>query len=218
MEGYEKKFVTIVSGLPRSGTSMMMRMLEAGGLPVITDSIRAADLDNPHGYFEFEPVKQLSKDASWLDAACEKAVKIIYRLLYDLPRHHRYKVIFMTRNLTEIIASQKAMLQRLNRAGGELADQQLACAFQNDLEKIDVWLRSQNNFSVIYVRYDRVLYDAQRTVTEIGQFLGYRIDIGAMVNAIDRSLHRQRVTCGSVTPVKNESARCDVASFASGDI
>src|SRR5713226_9097156 len=105
METSEAEFIIVVSGLPRSGTSMMMRMLEAGGLPTITDNIRTADDDNPLGYYEFEPVKQLNKDASWLDTLSNKAVKIIYRLLYSLPRHHRYKVIFMRRKLEEVIAS-----------------------------------------------------------------------------------------------------------------
>jgi hypothetical protein len=199
MEADETKFLTVVSGLPRSGTSMMMQMLEAGGVSVITDNIRSADHDNPLGYYEFEPVKQLSRDASWLDTACGKAVKIIYRLLYDLPRYHRYKVIFMTRMLTEIAASQKAMLRRLNKEGGALDDQQLARAFQDDLRKLDAWLTSQHNFSVLYVNYDDVLYDSERTVAEIVQFLVYKLDVIAMIKAIDRSLHRQRADAAWTT-------------------
>jgi hypothetical protein len=168
-------------------------MLDAGGVPAITDNIRAADHDNPFGYYEFEPVKQLSKDASWLDTACNKAVKIIYRLLYDLPRQHSYKVIFMRRKLEEIVASQKAMLRRQNKEGGALGDQQLAYAFRSDLQKLDLWISGQAHFLLLYLNYDDVLYDSKLTVSEIEQFLGYKLDTEAMIKVINRSLHRQRV-------------------------
>jgi hypothetical protein len=192
----DPKFVTVVSGLPRSGTSMMMQMLEAGGMPVITDNVRAADHDNPRGYYEFEPVKQLSKDTSWLNAAGNKAVKVIYRLLYDLPRNHRYKVILMRRKLEETIASQNAMLRRLNKEGGSLADDLLAHAYQRELQKLDIWLRGRGNFEVLYVNYDYVVYDSRTTVADIEQFLHCKLDTEAMIGVIDQSLHRKRV--GSV--------------------
>jgi hypothetical protein len=187
------KSVIVVSGLPRSGTSMMMQMLEAGGVPVITDHLRAADHDNPLGYYEFELVKQLAKDSSWLDTAAGKAVKIIYRLLYDLPRSHSYRVVFMRRKLPEIIASQQAMLRRLNQPGGSLADDQLARAYRSDLQNLDVWLSGQDNFGVIYVDYDDVVYDSRNTVADIEQFLSRKLDTDAMTKVINRSLHRQRV-------------------------
>src|SRR5437868_1127771 len=106
------QFLTIVSGLPRSGTSMMMRMLEAGGMPVLTDKVRSADEDNPNGYFEFEAVKRTKQDASWLDDSGGRAVKMVYRLLYDLPVNRNYRVLFMRRNLKEVLASQREMLRR----------------------------------------------------------------------------------------------------------
>lgn len=202
MKEGDGKFIIVVSGLPRSGTSMMMQMLEAGGIPVVTDKIRAADDDNPLGYYEYEPVKQLSKDASWLDAARGKAVKIIYRLLYHLPRHHHYKVICMRRNLQEIIASQKAMLRRLNQEGGSLADDRLAHAYQSELHKLDVWLSGHDNFEAMYVDYDDVVYNPQTTVADIEDFLGCKLDTAAMVKVIDRSLHRQR-TAATPTPRQN---------------
>src|SRR2546428_1479705 len=108
----EQQFITIVSGLPRSGTSMMMRMLDAGGLPVLVDNIRKADDDNPYGYYEFEPVKRLSSDSSWLREARGKAFKMVYALLYELPKDYDYRVIVMQRKMDEIIASQRAMLCR----------------------------------------------------------------------------------------------------------
>jgi Sulfotransferase domain len=193
IDSSETAFITVVSGLPRSGTSMMMRMLEAGGVPAITDNIRAADHDNPLGYYEFEPVKQLSKDASWLATSSNKVVKIIYRLLYDLPRYHSYKVIFMRRELEEILASQQAMLRRQNKVGGALSDYQLANAFGSDLLTLDAWISGQDNFKILHVNYNDVLYDSKPTVTEIAQFLGYKLDTEAMIKVIDRSLHRQRV-------------------------
>ena len=107
------EFLTVVSGLPRSGTSMMMRMLEQGGLPVLIDGVRTADDDNPNGYYEFEAVKQTREDASWLEGSEGKAVKMVYRLLYDLPPDRAYRVLFMTRNLDEVLASQRVMLTRL---------------------------------------------------------------------------------------------------------
>ena len=99
-------FITVVSGLPRSGTSMMMRALDAGGIPALSDNSRAADIDNPFGYFEYEPVKALRRQAGWLEAARGHCVKIIYRLLYDLPDTLPYRIVFMERNLDEVIASQ----------------------------------------------------------------------------------------------------------------
>ncbi len=108
--------IVVVSGLPRSGTSLLMQMLAAGGLEVVSDHLRAADVDNPRGYFEFERVKQIQKDSSWLPAARGKALKMISQLLYHLPPTERYRVIFMRRNLDEVIASQEKMLQRRNAA------------------------------------------------------------------------------------------------------
>ncbi|HLB25802.1 MAG TPA: adenylyl-sulfate kinase, partial [Nitrospirota bacterium] len=105
----EKGFVTIVSGLPRTGTSLMMKMLEAGGMPVVTDSIRGADVDNPNGYYEFEKVKEIKKDKAWLMDARGKAFKMVSMLLPDLPREFRYKVVFMEREMSEVLASQKKM-------------------------------------------------------------------------------------------------------------
>lgn len=109
---FDESSVTIVTGLPRSGTSMMMRMLEAGGLPVLVDGRRGADIDNPNGYYEFEPVKETRTDASWVEGARGRAVKMVYRLLYDVPAEFRYRVLFMRRDLGEILASQRKMLTR----------------------------------------------------------------------------------------------------------
>ena len=130
----DRPFLTIVSGLPRSGTSLMMKMLEAGGLPVLVDNVREADVDNPRGYYEFEPVKALKSDASWVAPALGKAVKMVYLLLMDLPSDQDYRVVFMRRNLDEVLASQKAMLDRMGKPA-PLDDARMAQLFRDQLAK-----------------------------------------------------------------------------------
>ena len=185
-------FITIVSGLPRSGTSMMMRMLERGGMPVLTDGARSADDDNPLGYYELEAVKRLDKDKSWLPDAYGKAVKAIYVFLYSLPNDHRYKVLFMKRNLEEVVASQKVMLQRRQEEGGRLTDQQLADSFSRQLQKLDEWIGRQENFAILYLDYNKLLGDPETAVFEIDRFLGLQLNTDAMIEAVDPTLHRQR--------------------------
>lgn len=184
--------IIIVSGLPRSGTSMMMRMLEAAGIPVLTDAIRGADADNPNGYYEFERVKQLSRDQSWLATAPGKAVKMVYRLLYDLPQGYRYQVIFMSRKMEEVLASQAVMLQRNNRDAGAIDDAQMARLFQNQLQKLDDWLPTQPHFSMLRVNYNHLLQDPRPAALEIARFLDRSLDVEAMVAICDPALYRQR--------------------------
>ena len=186
----DRDFITIVSGLPRSGTSMMMRMLEQGGLPALTDGFRQADEDNPLGYYEFEAVKRLDKDASWLASALNKAVKIIYIFLYNLSPAYRYKVIFMNRNLDEVVASQKTMLRR-RCEGDRLSDEQLITSFHDQLLRLDAWIRKQPNFSVLYINYDEAVGDPE-TSRNIAQFLGLALDTEEMARSVDPSLHRNR--------------------------
>src|SRR5262245_20267166 len=107
--------IIVVSGLPRSGTSLMMQMLDRGGIPAVTDRLRAADEDNPRGYYEFEAVKRTKQDASWLPAARGRAVKLVSSLLYDLPNSEAYRVLFMQRDMDEVLESQEKMLARLGR-------------------------------------------------------------------------------------------------------
>jgi hypothetical protein len=187
--------ITIVSGLPRSGTSMMMRMLEAGGMPILTDHIRKADEDNPYGYYEYELAKRLGSDTSWLEDAGGKAFKLVYRLLYMLPRGYIYRVIFMRRQLEEIIASQQKMLRHHGKETGELDEQQLAKwieRFQTDLRKVIDWLHGQENFTVHYVSYNDLLSDPEAGVSEIVRFVDTSLRIDAMVKVPDRALYRQR--------------------------
>jgi hypothetical protein len=192
MASIGKEFITIVSGLPRSGTSMMMRMLEAGGMPILTDNVRQADADNPNGYYEFEAVKQLNRDTSWLANAYGKAVKMVYLLLYDLPRNHEYRVILMRRKITEVIASQEAMLLRQGKKSDASDGTKLARLFQSHLQKLDAWIQNQENFSVLSVSYNDIRNNPERMMMDIDQFLGRKLDRQAMAKVFDPSLYRQR--------------------------
>ncbi len=186
--------ITIVSGLPRSGTSMMMKMLEAGGIEALVDNIRKADEDNPKGYFELEKVKELDKsnDKTWLAEAQGKVVKIISQLLKDLPVNQTYKVVFMRRKMAEVLASQKQMLIRRGQPTDQISDEDLARLFEQHLQQIEKWLAEQTNFDVLYVPYNEVLAEPARYAAAINQFLGGKLDTEAMTRVVDKGLHRQR--------------------------
>ena len=185
-------FVTIVSGLPRSGTSMMMQALEAGGIAAVTDKIRTADEDNPKGYYEFEPVKKTKEDASWVVDAVGKVVKMVYMLLYDLPEGQEYRVVFMQRELSETLASQKKMLQRSGRKGATLTDEQMSNAFRKQLEKFDSWVKDKSCFKILKVNYRDMIDDPAATSAKISEFLGGELDTQAMARVVDPTLYRNR--------------------------
>ncbi|MBN2467647.1 MAG: sulfotransferase domain-containing protein [Deltaproteobacteria bacterium] len=184
--------ITVVSGLPRSGTSMMMRMLEAGGLEAVTDNIRTANEDNPRGYYEFERVKQLGKDTSWLAACRGKVVKIISMLLYHLPADHHYKVVFMQRTMKEILASQRVMLQRSGEKEDGINDAKLAEQFEKHLHQVAEWIAKQVNIDVLYIKYSDILHDPRTHANAVNQFLGGWMDEGNMAKTVESSLYRQR--------------------------
>lgn len=184
--------ITIVSGLPRSGTSMMMRMLEAGGIPVLTDERREADEDNLRGYYEDERVKQLREDASWIAEAEGKAVKVISYLLRHLPQHHSYKVIFMERNIQEVLASQKKMMRRRGEAADEIPDEVMAAIFERHLAETMDWLGRQPHIEVIHVSYNETLRDPEASAERVSAFLGGGLDIEKMMQVVDPRLYRQR--------------------------
>lgn len=186
-------FITIVSGLPRSGTSMMMRMLDLGGMPVVVDNLRTADVDNPRGYYEFEPAKKTKQDSSWLETAGGKAVKMIYQLLYDLPPGYEYRVLFMRRKMEEVLASQKKMLQRLGTdKGPQVSDDDMARLFQSQLKKFDLWLAGQPNFRRLDVLYHEMVADPAPVVDQINAFLGGTLDARAMREVVEPTLYRNR--------------------------
>jgi hypothetical protein len=183
-------FVTVVAGVPRSGTSLMMQMLAAGGMPILSDGIRAADVDNPLGYLEFEPVKRTREDASWLDKAPGRAVKMVYALLYDLPPAYYYRIILVQRDLTETIASQQAMLRRLGLKGADLPNDRLAELFREEFRKIGEWLEGRSNFRYLEIHYRDCLNNAQSVAERVNRFLGGTLDVSRMARVPDPTLHR----------------------------
>jgi hypothetical protein len=189
-----ESFITVVSGLPRSGTSLMMQMLSAGGVPPITDNIRGADESNPRGYFEFEAVKKLRTDNSWLELARGHAVKIIHALVRELPTDGRfeYRVLLMKRSIEEVLASQRAMLARQGKSSADEAT--LARVYAAQLEELERWVRAQRHFSCLPVAHQRVLEEPLAVAAEVNEFLGGRLDAGAMAAAVDPLLYRQRHT------------------------
>ena len=184
--------ITIVSGLPRSGTSLMMQMLDAGGLPVLSDGAREADTDNPKGYFEWEPIKQLPKDPSLIAEAEGKVVKVISQLMLSLPPSHDYRVVLMQRPLPEVLKSQDEMLRRRGNADLNADTSAIEEAFQRHLIEVNKWLAGKENMQVSRVHYHRVLREPKAVAGEIAAFLGIPLDIEAMVRQVDGSLYRNR--------------------------
>ncbi len=184
--------ITIVTGLPRSGTSLMMQLLQAAGVDLLTDGIRTPDADNPQGYFEFERVKTLGEDPSWLNNAEGKAVKVISLLLFDLPATHRYRVIFMLRNIDEILASQRNMLRRRGVPEGGPDDAQMRRHFETHLTKVRRHVDAATTMETLYCRYNDLLADPPTAVAEIAAFLGGSPDQARMIAAVDPTLYRQR--------------------------
>ena len=185
--------IVIVSGLPRSGTSMMMKMLEAGGLTVMTDAIREADIDNPKGYYEYERVKNLEKetDKSYVREARGKVLKVISFLLKDLPDDNFYRVVFMRRHLDEVIASQNKMLDR--RGEDAIEDREtMAEAYRNHLAAVKILVRKRPNLEMFEFRYDEAVKNPQQAARAVNAFLGGRLDERAMAAVIDGELYRNR--------------------------
>ncbi len=185
-------FVTIVSGLPRSGTSMMMKMLDVAGIEPLIDNIRTADEDNPKGYYEFEPVKKTKDDSSWLERAPGKVVKMVHLLLLDLPLTYQYRVVFMRRHLNEVIASQNIMLDRKGVGGGSLPEDRMKEIFLAQINKVDTYVEEHGNFKMIQVSYNDFLEDPDPSITQINELLGGELDTAAMRGVIDAKLYRNR--------------------------
>ncbi|MGQ9814813.1 MAG: sulfotransferase family protein [Candidatus Roseilinea sp.] len=192
MTPIDPNVIVVVSGLPRSGTSLMMKMLAAGGLPPLTDNIRSADEDNPKGYYEFERVKKLKEDCAWLPDAKGKAVKVISALLMQLPAGYEYRVIFMRRNMSEILASQRQMLIRRGEPADTISDADMAALFDKHLRQIESWLASQPNMPTLSVNYNNLIAAPLAGAERVNAFLGGRLDVAKMAGAVDPSLHRQR--------------------------
>lgn len=184
--------IIVVSGLPRSGTSMMMKMLEATGIHILTDDVRGADEDNLRGYYEDERVKQLHVDNSWLLEAENKAIKVISYQLRYLPPDNKYNVIFMLRSINEVLASQHKMMQRRGEPQDDVPDHVMSNIFRKHLDETQRWLKEQPNVKTIYISYNETLDKPKKTAEKISDFLGNKLDIEKMIQIVDPRLYRQR--------------------------
>ena len=187
-----RSYVTVVSGMPRSGTSLMMRMLDVGGIPALTDGHRSADRHNPHGYFEDERARRLANDSSWIEEARGKGVKIIYRLLPHLPPHLDYRVLFMERDLEEVFDSQQDMLLSAENPAAGQDRAGMIRALAADLESARRWLACQKNIRRLDVPYAGVIADAVLWTDRVSQFLGGGLDQAAMAAVVEPALYRHR--------------------------
>jgi len=185
--------IVVVSGLPRSGTSMMMQMLEAGGIAPLTDVERTADGDNPKGYYEYEPAKRLMTDRTWLPEADGKAVKVIAQLLpYLPPKPHQFRVIFMERDLGEVAASQARMLENLDKQGARLPEDKLKHAYAQQIAALKRLLGQHGSVTRLWLAHADVLAEPEKMARRVALFLGRDMDEQAMAAVVDPSLHRQR--------------------------
>jgi predicted AlkP superfamily phosphohydrolase/phosphomutase/tetratricopeptide (TPR) repeat protein len=187
-----REVITVVSGLPRSGTSMMMQLLSAGGREALSDSKRAADEDNPLGYFEFERALNLAKDSSWVSQARGKVVKVVAQLLPLLPKGEHYNVVFMERNLSEVIASQRAMLERKGKRGAELDEGQLVRTYTAQVERACSLVAGRSDTRMLAVNYAQLLADPAAGVNRLARFLGDALDCEAAASSIRPELQRQK--------------------------
>jgi hypothetical protein len=188
----DRPYITVVSGLPRSGTSMMMAMLQAGGIEALSDGVRAADEDNPRGYFELEPVKQLALDNTWLDDAAGKSIKVISALLERLPSRYDYRVLFMQRDMGEVLASQRAMLGRRGRSADQPDDERMAQLFEKHLAKVRDDIAARDEMKVLYVDHANVIKEPISAAELVNEFVGGICDVAAMKDAVEAGLYRQR--------------------------
>ena len=184
--------ITIVSGLPRSGTSLMMQMLVAGGMTPLSDGERTADADNPRGYLEWERIKQLPSDPGCIVEAEGKVVKVISRLLLSLPSGHEYRVVFMQRPLPEVLASQDQMLRRRGTYKEGANPAAMAAAFEKHLREVYAWLDGKPYVKSIRVSYHEALEHPEDVSRKIAEFLGVSLNVEAMTRQVDASLYRNR--------------------------
>jgi hypothetical protein len=184
--------IIVVSGLPRSGTSLMMQMLDRGGIEVVTDHIRSADTDNPKGYYEFEKVKKVKTEASWLPETRGKAFKMVSQLLYDLPPSETYRILFMERDLEETLLSQEKMLKRLGQAVAPR--NAIIPAYIMHLERLHSWLKQQPHMAILRVSYNDLVQRPEEQAKVVGEFLQGKANVEGMAKAVDTSLYRNRKT------------------------
>jgi hypothetical protein len=184
--------LTIVTGVPRSGTSLVMQMLAAGGHPIASDGVRPADADNPRGYFELEAARRLARDASWLPELAGRALKLVHTLVPSLPATLQYKVLLIRRRLDEVLASQRVMLARRGEAPDPAEDARLLPALEAQLARLEDWLEAQAGLVWLGIDHGELLAQPARVATRLAGFLGGGLDARAMAACVDPTLHRQR--------------------------
>jgi hypothetical protein len=198
-----KRTITVVSGLPRSGTSLVMQMLEAGGMPAFTDNKRKPDIDNPQGYFEAEAVTNLAKDSAWLELALGMAIKITSPLLPSLPVCYHYKIIFVFRHVEEVLLSQRQMLLHREQPAPE-NDARMAQIFLEHIESNLQWLKQQSNIELLVLPHEECIAQPVAAATRIGRFLGDRLDIMRMAAVVRPELYRQKHQAGATNASKTD--------------
>ena len=185
--------IAIVSGLPRSGTSLMMQMLAAGGMSPLSDGEREADTDNPKGYLEWERIKQLPKEPGLIAEAEGKVVKVISQLMLSLPDGHEYRIVFMQRPLAEVMKSQEEMLKRRGTFQPGANNSAMEQVFQRHLADVDKWAAARANVKMMRLAYHRVLSEPQTVAEEVAAFFGVALDVRAMIAQVDANLYRNRM-------------------------
>ncbi len=171
----------------------MMQMLEAGGMPIVTDHIRKPDEDNLRGYYEYEKVKEIKENSDWLDNCIGKAFKLVSVLLYSLPKDRKYKVIFMKRKMEEMLTSQKVMLERKGIKSDFMGDEEMSKKFEKHLQKIEEWLANQNHIDTAYINYNDVIQNPYENAKRINRFLGNRLNVDKIASVVKKSMYRQRI-------------------------
>jgi hypothetical protein len=172
---------------------MTMAMLAAGGMPCLVDGVRQSDDDNPKGYFEFERAKTLEKDENrdWLREARGKAVKIVSPLLKSLPEGNSYRILFMRRDLDEVLASQQKMMQRRGDLH-DIPDDRMKKIYEGHLAAVDSFLKNRPDATVKYLDFRHVIAHALETAEAIRDFLDFDLDVVRMAAAVDSDLYRNR--------------------------
>ena len=187
-----RDFVTVVSGLPRSGTSLMMQMLAAGGLPLLVDGQRPPDADNPRGYFEYAPVKRSAQDVGWWPDAVGRAVKVVHGLLRYLPEAGEARIVLLERDLGEVLRSQRRMLERTGVAVEADDDATLERVFEAQLDEARAWTAARPRTALLRVAHASLIRSPRDVAPRIQAFLGGGLDAEAMIACVDPGLYRCR--------------------------
>jgi hypothetical protein len=184
--------IIVVSGLPRSGTSLMMQILQSLNVELFTDQKRTADSSNPKGYFEHELVKTLEHDASWLYEAKGKALKIVSPLLIYLPLNINFKIIFMIRNYDEIIQSQKKMLNEDEKEDSLTKSEMLKKIFDKDIKQAKNWIKKNPDCEALYISYKKLIEHPDSEIKKIAEFLEIHTELKNAISVVDKNLYRTK--------------------------